>query len=51
MKKKVLHNQYYEKYEDFRKAVGEFFGNIGEFGDELETLLTNDFNLLDAGQT
>lgn len=50
MKKKVLHNKYYEKYDDFREAVGDFFGNIDEFGDELETLLTNEFNLLDAGQ-
>lgn len=49
MKKKVLHNRYYEKYDEFRVAVGDFFGNIDEFSDELETLLTNEFNLLDAG--
>lgn len=51
MKEKVLHNQYYEKYDEFRDAVGRFFGNIDEFSDELETLLTNEFNLLDAVQT
>lgn len=44
-------DQYYEKYDDFREAVGGFFGNIDEFGDELETLQTNEFYLLDAGQT
>lgn len=49
MKKKVLHNKYYEKYDDFKKAVGSFFGNINEFSNELETLLTNEFNILDAG--
>lgn len=48
MKKKVLYNQYYEKFGDFKKEIGTFFGNIGQFDEELATLLTDEFNLLDA---
>ena len=47
-KKKVLYNKYYEKFEDFKKATLGFFDNIEKFKSELDTLLTNNFNILDA---
>jgi len=50
MKKKVLHNHYYEKFDEFKREISDFFGNINQYSDELSSLLTNDFNLLDAEQ-
>jgi transposase len=51
MKKKILYNKYYEKFEDFKKATLGFFDNIEQFKDELNTLLTQNFNILDAQST
>ncbi len=50
MKKKVLHNHYYEKFDEFKREISDFFGNIHQYNDELSSLLTNEFNLLDVEQ-
>jgi len=48
MKKKILYNKYYEKFDDFKEAALGFFENIEQYKNELDSLLTNNFNLLDA---
>lgn len=48
MKKKVLYNQYYEKFDEFKEATLGFFENIEQHKAELESLLTNNFRVLDA---
>jgi transposase len=48
MKKKILYNQYYEKFDEFKKVTLRFFENIESYKTELRTLLTNNFQLLDA---
>jgi transposase len=45
-KKKVLYNQYYEKFKDFEKAVMKFFTNIGNYRDELSTIMSAEFQLI-----
>lgn len=42
-KKKVLYNQYYETLQDFRTAAIGFFRNIGQYSDELTSLLDGGF--------
>lgn len=51
MKKKILYNKYYEKFDAFKEATLGFFENIEQYKDELDSLLTNNFNLLDANQS
>lgn len=48
MKKKTLYNQYYEKFDKFKEAILGFFQHIEQYKDELDSLLTNNFHLLDA---
>ena len=48
MRKKILYNKYYEKFDDFKEAVLGFFENIGEYKAELESLLTLNFQILNA---
>jgi len=45
-KKKVLYNKYYETYEKFKQAILVFFENVGEYADELKSLLTNNFQIV-----
>jgi transposase len=45
MKKKVCYNQYYEKFSDFKDAIGDFFQNLPEFSDELDSLLEENFHI------
>jgi transposase len=49
MKKKVLYNKYYEKFDTFKQTALGFFENIQQYKTELDSLLTNNFQLLDAG--
>ena len=49
MKKVVLRNRYYEKFEDFREAIFHFFSHIKSHQHKLSTLLTMNFHILDAG--
>lgn len=46
MKKKVLYNRYYEHLSDFEKACMNFFRGIRKYRNELETLLTDNFQIL-----
>lgn len=48
MKKKILYNKYYEKFSSFKEETLVFFENIDEHKEELDSLLTNNFQLLDA---
>ncbi len=48
MKKKILYNKYYEKFDDFKEATLGFFENIADYKTELESLLTQNFQILDA---
>jgi len=48
MKKKILYNKYYEKFDDFKEATLGFFENIEQYKKELDSLLTNNFQLLNA---
>jgi transposase len=46
MKKKVLYNRYYEHLSDFEKSCMNFFRGIRKYRDELETLLTDNFQVM-----
>lgn len=48
MKKKILYNKYYETFDSFKEAKLGFFENIEQYKEELDSLLTNNFQLLDA---
>jgi len=45
-KKEVSNNRYYEKFRDFRKAVLAFFRRLPKYEAELETLLTDNFEIV-----
>ena len=42
-KKKVLHNKYYQDFEDFKKTSLSFFKNIEDYKEELKSLLADNF--------
>jgi len=48
MKKQVLYNKYYEKFDVFRQTALGFFENIQQYKTELNSLLTNNFRVLNA---
>lgn len=48
MKKKVLYNKYYEKFDTFKEVTLEFFENIQQYKPELDSLLTSNFRILNA---
>lgn len=48
MKKKVMANQHYDDLGSFRYAISEFFRGIRKYWDELETLLTDNFQTIPA---
>lgn len=43
MRRKVINNIYYEKYEDFVKAIDSFYENIKTYKNELRSLITPNF--------
>ena len=45
-KKKILYNTYYEEFAVFRKYCLSFFRNIGKFRNELQSLMTDNFQLI-----
>ena len=45
-KKKVMYNQYYPKFSDFKNAVTEFFENLKQYQSELRSLLTENFQVV-----
>ncbi len=48
MKKKIIYNKYYEKSSEFRRKILDFFENIVDYKNELNTLLTCKFKILDS---
>jgi transposase len=47
-KKKILYNTYYEQFAVFRKYCLNFFKNIEKFRTELQTLMTDNFQIIQA---
>lgn len=47
-KKKVMRDQYYETYDIFRSACMSFFENIDEYRAELDTLITENFQIIES---
>jgi len=46
-KKRILYNQYYEKFSDFKNVVENFFnGGMKKYKSELKTLLTENFQII-----
>lgn len=45
-KKELVHNIYYEDFVDFKKNTNDFFDNLRQHQDELETLLTRKFEII-----
>ena len=48
LRKKVINTGFYRTKEEFRRAVKRFFENIADFKEELETLLTLNFRLVNS---
>lgn len=48
MRKKVINTGFYRTKEEFRRAIRNFFDNIGKFKEELESLLTLKFRLCNS---
>lgn len=45
-KKQIRKNKYYDTFEEFKKAIFEFFQNIEQYENELKTLLTLNFEII-----
>lgn len=45
-KKKILYNKYYDTYDKFYNTTLDFFKRIDEYQSELQTLLTNNFQIV-----
>lgn len=45
-KKKTLRNKYYPDFDDFKSACISFFDNIKKYQSEMETLLTDNFQII-----
>ena len=48
MKKKIMANHHYETIAEFRQSLSEFFRGIRKYRSELETLLTDNFEIMQA---
>ena len=48
MKKKIMANTYYEDKSEFQNAVTSFFRGIRKYKSELETLITDNFQIIEA---
>ena len=48
MKKKIMANEHYETIAEFRRALSEFFRGIRKYRSELETLLADNFEIMQA---
>lgn len=46
LKKKIRKNAYYNTFKKFKKAICEFFKNIEQYKDELDKLLTLNFEII-----
>jgi len=43
MRKKVINLHYYKEFDDFRRAILQFFHHIGQYKEELRSLMTPNF--------
>lgn len=48
MKKKVMANRHYENLGEFQKALTQFFRGIRKYRDELKSLITDNFQIMQA---
>jgi transposase len=48
MRKKVMNHHFYRRFDDFKKAILDFFENIADFRAELETLISWNFHIPEA---
>lgn len=46
--RKILYNQYYHTYKEFVQVCTDFFDNLGAYEKELRSLITDNFQILDA---
>jgi transposase len=44
--KRVLYNRYYEKFDQMKEAVTQFFANMSSYSKELTSLLTENFEII-----
>lgn len=47
-KKKLVHNKYYEKFDQFVEKVKQYFENLGEYKKELTKILTKKFEIIET---
>ena len=47
-KKKITYNKYYEKFAIFKDKCMNFFENLNQYDDELETFMTDNFQLIQS---
>ena len=50
LKKKVLRNRYYARFEQFVAAIEQFLGNVSAYASELKSLMTENFHLFSASR-
>jgi len=48
-KKKVVNNKYYESFILFQQAVNDFFRNLDQYENELDSLLSLNFEIIKTG--
>jgi transposase len=48
MRKKVINHHFYRKFDEFKKAIFDFFENIKDFEAELKTLISWNFHIPEA---
>jgi len=46
LKKQVVYNKFYQKFDDFKMAVNDFFKNKAWMKEEFENLLTDNFHII-----
>jgi len=47
-KKKMVHNKYYEKFDQFTGKVKQYFENMGQYKGELTKILKRKFEIIEA---
>lgn len=48
LRKKVINLHYYQTFDEFKRAIHEFFANIKQYKEELKTLMTPNFQRFSA---
>lgn len=51
MQRKILNGEYYETYSKFKLAIRTFFENMDQYKEELSTLMTLNFQIIDWNQS